>query len=238
MTLKRKALLIMSPDEGDNLLPGVSVDEKNWKQHLLSARGGAWTESEITVLQNPTPAIISVHLTLMRGADYAFIAFSGHGEAVNEDDTLLHVHPKYSVSSLKLKTDSTKQTLILDCCRMPVKSVTLEAAATSRKLAMDSAPNLALARLRFDAALNASAAFHATLNGCSVGETAGESDTTGGYYTSALIRIAQQVERNAVMGIKSAHLLAKDIVQQRRRTQTPTASLPRSNPTFPFAVGV
>jgi hypothetical protein len=237
MTLKRSALLIMSPDEGDNLLPGVSVDEKNWKQYLRSATGGAWSESEIMVLRNPTPFVVAATLLQMRGADYSFIAFSGHGEAISEDETRLHVHPKHSVSSRSLKTDSDKQTLILDCCRMPVKTAIFEASA-ERKLAMDSAPDLTLARFRFDAELDAAAKFHATLNSCSVGETAGESDATGGFYTSALMRVARQVTRNSVMGIKTAHLGAKTIVQQRRSTQTPTAELPRSTPTFPFAVGV
>lgn len=81
---------------------------------------------------------------------------------------------------------------------------------------------------------------------CSVGETAGESQEGGGYYSSSLILAAEEwkagaetdVSKNfAILSVLSAHNNAAVRVKKLSgNRQNPTAEYPRSEKHFPFAV--
>ena len=76
--ISRKAILINAPSSGKRLLPGSISDVNNYKNFLLSNRGGAWDEPQIKVLNNPSKQQVLdlVHSTEVH---YNSIYFSGHG---------------------------------------------------------------------------------------------------------------------------------------------------------------
>lgn len=234
MKLIRRALLIMSPDDD---IPGVTIDRENWKNHLRSPAGGAWQDHEVVVSNKPTFSQLSLAFSWVNSADYTFIAFSGHGSARSETDTVLNINDKETLSSTKLITQAARQTLILDCCRkLPQRRFTEAKAMNS--ISMDSYKDPELARLRFDQHLRSCDAFRVQLNGCGVDQTAGESDSSGGFYTSALIRAAQATPPGNILGVRESHLIARRVVMERQPSQTPTGSYPRSGPSFPFGIGL
>lgn len=234
MKLVRRALLIMSQEDD---IPGVAIDRENWKNHLRSPAGGAWQDHEFAVCNKPTSTQLSMALSWTSSADYTFIAFSGHGSARSETDTVLDINDKDTVSSTKLVTQAARQTLILDCCRkLPQRRFTEARAINS--ISMDSYKDPELARLRFDQHLRSCDPFRVQLNGCDVDQTAGESDSSGGFYTSALIRAAQATPAGTILGIREAHQAARRAVMERQPSQTPTGSYPRSGPSFPFGIGL
>jgi len=235
MTPTRKALLIMSPDEGKNFLASVATDKTNWTQYLQSAAGGGWRANEITVLGNPSASLVMSHVRLMQKVDYAFIAFSGHGDVTGDEDTRLHVSPNSTMKARELLTDIKRQTLVLDCCREKVAETLVEARVF--KASAESFIDVSRARALFDMGIMDAGEYQAILYSCSVGQRAGDNEAVGGFYTGALIRAGQGTQKGDVMRIREAHATARIAVTRRRSTQTPVADLPRSNPTFPFAIG-
>lgn len=234
MKLIRRALLIMSPEED---IPGVTIDRENWKNHLRSPAGGAWQDHEVTVSNKPTISQLSLALSWANSADYTFIAFSGHGSARSETDTVLCINDKDTVSSMALITRADRQTLILDCCRkLPQRRFT--EARVIKSIAMDSYKDPDLARLLFDQHLRQCDPFRVQLNGCAVDQTSGESDSFGGYYTSALIRAAQATPAGTILGMREAHQIARRAVMERQPSQIPTGSYPRSGSSFPIGIGL
>jgi len=234
MPLSRRALILLSPDEA---IPGVVVDGENWTSHLHSPAGGTWRSGEVQVATNPSKLKLQTLVEWLNGADYTFIAFSGHGSARSETETVLDINDNDTLSAKHLITRAARQTLVLDCCRkLPKRAVT--ESLTKRMMAMDSYKDPELARRLFDSRLAACDPFRVQLNACAVDQTAGESDSHGGYYTSALIRTAQATPSGSILSVREGHLIAKRIVSERQPSQTPTGEYPRSGLTFPLGIGL
>jgi len=235
MTLSRRALIILAPEDD---IPGVKIDGTNWISHLRSPEGGAWLESEIQSVQNPNNLRLGALLEWINVADYTFIAFSGHGSARSETETVLYINDKPALTSKDLITKAGRQSLVLDCCRkLPVRKYAADA-QLARTIKMESYKDPSLARLLFNQHLGKCDPFRVRLHGCALNQSSGDSDAFGGYYTSALIRAARSAVRGEILGMREAHMSARQAVIQREPSQTPTGEYPRSGPTFPIGIGL
>lgn len=245
----RKALIIGAPDEK---IPGVNVDIKNLGDFFKSPIGGLWSDNEITTLISPSSTDIRRQIELLKVNDYSLIFFAGHGyHSIERRRTILHINPRETFDSLELRVGAAKHSLIMDCCRKP------ESERRLLKAAMDSLsfnesrtqqPDPAQCRYYFNKAIDDCENGLVVMNSCSIDETAGESSSEGGYYTSSLIDSANAWAKNKLRTIDLTRSYATSSTQECHNLaaaqvknlsggrQNPTFESPRSERKFPFAV--
>lgn len=245
----RKALIIGSPDEK---IPGVNADIKNIKNYFKSPIGGLWYDHEITTLVSPLASKIRQEIELLKANDYSLIFFAGHGyHSIQKNRTILNINSHETLDSLEMRAGAKKHTLILDCCRKPQDERRL-AKAKMEAMVFDSARSQKLdpsaCRQYFDKAISDCEAGIVVMNACSIDETAGESDTEGGYYTSSLIESAENWAGNRLASIDLQKNYATHSTQECHNVaagkvkllsggrQNPTFESPRSEKKFPFSV--
>ncbi|WP_354686361.1 caspase family protein [Cupriavidus necator] len=247
--VSRKALIIGSPDEK---IPGVKVDVENLKRFFMSPVGGLWYESEITTLITPSASDIRAEIEILKRKDYSLIFFAGHGYHSNQrGSTILHINSRETINSLELRVGAEKHTLILDCCRKREdEKRVLKAAMES--MTFDSARGQALTpaecRRYFEQDISRCDGGIVVMNSCAIDETAGESESAGGYYTSSLIGSANEWAGKRLSNIDLTKLYATFSTQESHHAasarvkllsggrQTPAFEAPRAEKKFPFAV--
>jgi hypothetical protein len=245
----RKALIIGAPDEK---IPGVNVDIKNLKTYLSSPIGGLWYDNEIKTLTSPSAIEIRREIELLKVNDYSLIFFAGHGyHSIERKRTILHINSRETLDSLELRVGAQKHSLILDCCRKPESERRLLKSAMEA-MTMDFAEGQRLnpseCRRFFDKVISDCDGGIVVMNSCSINETAGESGSEGGYYTSSLIDFANEWARKKLRTIDLAKSYATSSTQECHDAaavqvkilsggrQTPTFESPRAEKKFPFAV--
>ncbi|WP_335956431.1 caspase family protein [Acinetobacter bereziniae] len=245
----RKALIIGSPDKN---IPGVNIDITNMNSFLKSPIGGAWRESEIINLTNPSIDLIKSHVNKLSVFDYSFIFFAGHGYySESKDCTMLNVNENEKLESLFLRKGAKKHTLVLDCCRKLEKIRILKEAAMEN-YSLDSANlqkiDLDECRKYFDKEISLCDTGLVVMNSCDIDEYAGESETDGGYYTSSLIKSAKKFANDKLYTInltthyaryntKICHEKASARVKELSGDkQNPVFEGQRSAPKFPFVI--
>lgn len=122
--MKRHALLLGysgGGSSGESFLSGVSQDLKNYKNFLMSSRGGGWFDTEITVLENTSKTELQKILTKIKNEQYniSIVVFSGHGDFENKYNNcreLLINSKKETILEKELYGLSSKEILICDCC--------------------------------------------------------------------------------------------------------------------------
>lgn len=111
----------------------------------------------------------------------------------------MHINSKETFDSLELRVGAAKHSLIMDCCRKPESERRLLKAAME-SMSFDSAraqqPDPAQCRRYFDKEIGDCENGLVVMNSCSIDETAGESSSEGGYYTSSLIDSANEWAKN------------------------------------------
>lgn len=245
----RKALIIGAPDEK---IPGVNVDIKNLTDFLKSPIGGFWYDGEITTLISPSGAYIRRHIELLNVYDYSLTFFAGHGyHSIERKRTILHINSRETFDSLELRVGAAKHSLIMDCCRKPESERRLlKAAMDSLTLneARDQRPDPEQCRHYFNKAISDCENGLVVMNSCSINETAGESSSEGGYYTSSLIDSANEWAKDRLKKIDLNKNYATSSTQECHDSaaiqvkilsggrQNPTFESPRSEKKFPFAV--
>lgn len=122
--MKRKAILISASPSFDPL-PGASLDVAAWSTFLRSNEGGAWNWDEITELCTPSKTSLLKAINSARDADYAIIAYSGHGEMVEGElpwaETIVQINDTEFATERDLNPGTPRCTIILDCCRTKSK---------------------------------------------------------------------------------------------------------------------
>ena len=244
----RKALIIGAPDEK---IPGVNVDIKNLRDFFKSPIGGLWYDNEITTLISPSASDIRRQIELLKVNDYSLIFFAGHGyHSIERKRTILHINSLETFDSLELRVGAAKHSLIMDCCRKPESERRLlKATMESLNLeAISQQPNPAQCRHYFNKAISDCENGLVVMNSCSINETAGESSSEGGYYTSSLIDSANEWAKNKLRTIDLIKKYATSSTQECHNSaaekvkslsgdrQNPTFESPRSEKKFPFAV--
>lgn len=253
--MKRKAILIESSNVKDHTdLPGARVDIDNWNIFLRSDYGGAWADSEITILRKPYSG--DMKAAIESSADtYCFVAFSGHG--ADGIVVLNDVYTNCPITELKPKGD--KGTLIIDACR-GVEEARQVSFARLQKFANEGREQI-IANSKYGETLSLFEAkspavkFATTANSqlnnwlealkaaskglvemyaCAKGEFANENPSSGGFYTSLLLQSADEWSKGYSAGkihtTKDAHdYAAKKLPRQQHPEYKPSWL------SFPFA---
>ena len=269
---KRFAIIIESGNvAGQDDLPGARKDAKNWEAFLRSNAGGAWSEDEICVLHKPTSAEI-LDKEALHQDEYIFFVFSGHGEEFRDRrtgqySTRICLNENELSVDAKSLVPSRFGTSLFDCCRgveggrghMTVLNSSARAArgtiafmTLSSKSASDddvteSGKTFSVSekgcRSRFLNALDFRTQDPTVyMYSCGIDEGAGEDPEAGGYYTTLLIKGAedwfkkQKSKRNYdIFTTRQAHDYAVEqmrmIAPQQHPTYEPTGQQ------YPFAVG-
>lgn len=245
----RRALIIGAPDEK---IPGVNIDIANLRNYFKSPIGGLWNDSELVTLISPTAYKINSEIQLLKDKDYSLIFFAGHGYHSNHKNrTILHINSSETMDSIDLRVGAQKHSLILDCCRVRVEDRRF-LKSVMESMTFDAAQRQTLTpgecRRYFDKAISECANGIVVMNSCSINETAGESASEGGYYTSSLIEAANDWAKRKLMGIdltsnyatystQECHDAASEQVKKLSgNRQNPNFDAPRVDKKFPFAV--
>jgi uncharacterized protein YciU (UPF0263 family) len=173
------------------------------------------------------------------------VTFAGHGRHVSTDRaTRIQINAKDEISSDDLKVGARKQTLILDCCRIPEPEFFADSAFAKARVfkhALDSDQ----CRLFFDMRIDECEPGLVVLHACGFEETASES-SRGGLYSRALVDSAQEWERECEVEIAKSYRVLSAVAAHDRASpmvrrgsgdrQHPDAEYPRTNKHFPFAI--
>lgn len=233
--MKRHALLIANLDAA-----GAQNDINNWKKFLQSGTGGAWNETEIEVLTNPSKAYLEVVLYRTKDENYDFVivVYAGHGGW--ERSTCLEINPKgETVNETQLKGLASREILSLDCCRATSMMTDI---LNETQLKMFSETIRSSLRLRYDARMMQAIAQQVTLYACSVGECA-YCTNEGGYYTKNLLRQCASVPYNEFRTINQAHNAAapattQEVHAKENQDQHPDISMVRCLTSQQLIIGI
>ena len=126
MTLQRHAILVACDPK--QKLTGITKDLDGWNAFLHSPYGGAWRDSEISILDAPNATVDNLKNKIKDAnyeSDYLFVYFSGHGgmpsRPTQSDDTSIQLTDGiYSENDLRdVSYRCQRKTIFLDCCRTP-----------------------------------------------------------------------------------------------------------------------
>lgn len=246
--MTRKMLIISNPGEpgAENFCKGVLKDVENYISFFKSPLGGGWYSHEIKHLSRPYGSEVDFELDQLRYVDYSMVIFCGHGfTSASSGQTMIELRKGEEYNSAAFRKAFAKRTIILDCCRVIAKEIRMalydSASMYIEKKSMDSL----MARHYYNYILNNCSNGLVVMNACKVGETAGDDDHKGGYYSYSLLESAKEwfqrchgLEKDC-LSVVGVHNLATAKVQSLSGgNQNPTIEKPRSYPYFPFAVKV
>lgn len=247
MALTRRAILIESSNvAGLTDLPGARIDVENWSAFLRSRAGGAWSDSEISILRKPKWVQLKRILDQNQATDYVFITFSGHGDHVRArdlDETRVCLNEDDDVLVASMNPGNPRCSFVVDSCRGLVvdEEIVEEAVAVHLGVRKEAASNYEYRRL-FDDAVQHCEKGIAHLYACDIGENADESRRSGGYFSRYLVDCATEWHRQVDPGnrqyypLDQAHSCASGRTTRRRPQQHPQYEGGRRRHHFPIAV--
>lgn len=249
MSLKRKAIIIAAYSSKHGYLPGAKEDIALHKGYLSSSLGGAWEDGEITVLENPTSKQVRDALQSAKDMDFAFIAFSGHGEhhiGKQLSDTSLCLNDNEEMYVGDINPGNRRHVVLVDACRKVVllemkKAADVIALAANRAYAVDWMYRYKC-RALFDQELTQAEEGRVIIYSCDLNQAAGETEN-GGVFTEAMINgsiawrdlsgALKAEAQSEVLDIPLAFELAKTKVP---KPQTPVLHNGRRIRSFPYGV--
>lgn len=242
--MSRRAVIFGYPGERkhENYCPGVELDIQRYREFLLSANGGWWFDSEIEMLGTDTTAgAVRTAVNRLKNVDYGLVIFSGHGCYVkSRKTTVLELPSRSELDASELTVGASKQTIILDCCRVVVSEVKL-AEHFAKSLAAAKFANGQRCRQVFDYQISLCPKGRVTMYACDVDETAVDTGR-GGRYSLGLLNVANDWAQSnrtdpSVLSVVKAHDVASQtVIYQSGGSQNPQIEKPRSEPYYPFAV--
>jgi hypothetical protein len=221
--MKRKAILIGNT----NGLQGVQVDLNNYKKFLKSEIGGAWLDSEILTLKNPSLTILNMHILNIKmneRPDFVFLVYTGHGGYIRKA-TVFEINEKHeTIEESKLWNIAKRQISISDCCR----GIDTDELSESVKLFSDGGKiGQSQARLIYDKRIMESEEQQARFYSCSIGEPSIDTGLSGGgLYTKNLLKAIKETKFEKYLTINDAHEVAtrttkKEALETEQHNQTP-----------------
>lgn len=158
--------------------------------------------------------------------------------------TMVELYKDCDYDSNNFKQGAARHTVILDCCRIVYEPVS-ESVSNHYELraSADHLAALQHARDVFDDAVRRCPPGLAVLYACSLDETAGDNEETGGVYSHALRSAALRLSET-LLGSETASVVrihnnaAQAVCHETGGHQNPTITKPRSEPYFPFCVSL
>lgn len=120
--MRRKAIIIGGNDNNNDAPScGVVADVTAWERFLHASLGGAWLNSEIVTILDPSRAEVLDAIRLAGDSDFALVTFSGHGYVTKDNygftETRLYLSGNEEISERDMNTGSHWCLAIFDCCR-------------------------------------------------------------------------------------------------------------------------
>lgn len=247
--MRRKALIISNPGEQneENYCEGVLADIRNYRDFLTSSIGGLWLTSEIASKHRPSVDELKEEVAKLSAYDYSLVVFSGHGWYSNKlKSTVLVLRKGQEIDSVNLRLKSSRQSIILDCCRERYGALPTMIALAEKLARARPRINPQHCRRYYDKRLQECAEEIVVTYACATGEKAGDDSQRGGVYSHSLISGAQEwadgnhydtTKNFNILSVVQAHQTAiPKVVQLRGNRQNPQIEKPRSGPYFPFCI--
>ncbi len=243
--MRRIAFIIGSPESAHGYLQGVRADHTNYRAFLTSNTGGAWEHDEIHHLGSPSRTQLRLELNKGRSAEFAFVAFAGHGYCYAANgETYVCINDTEDIPVWEFNTGAPRQVTSIDACRTFLQEELRKADGRTVLGADRSAdPYRVSCRRYYDQAIGEAEEGIEILYATSPGQAAEESET-GGYFTSFMIRNSiQWAESNrdgrgarAFAPVNNVLESAKTEMIRRNLPQRPVGQYGRRIYHFPFAV--
>lgn len=260
--MKRRVIIITNAGKvgSENYCKGVYKDKENYISFFKSGFGGYYSDFEIRPFDKPSKAKVGEELSLLTRDDIEFsiIVFCGHGwySTVSESNIFELNDNKEQIDSLELRTNVKKRIIIEDNCREPyseymteslIKSFSAEALFEDYRRLI----NPEECKKYYNKKISECPEQLIIGQACRIGETAGDSSSTGGYYSSSLLKKTKDTVEDDLQSVNltksyktysfpSNHNLAVSVVQKRSgNKQNPQIEKPRysdSSNYLPFAV--
>lgn len=246
--MKRRALLIGVGDVlGDaSKLPGTYADLATLRAHFVQIEGGAWDESEILSLKDPTRRQVVDAKNFLHSADFAFVAFSGHGceratqpvPGYNVCMTHMLCRDRQEVTRAELTPATGRSIVLLDCCRVfqPLQekiAKSIESITLTQRLRIDRAT----ARRQFDTAVQDAPLGPSIVYGCEFNSLASDNPSFTGSLVAASRAWAEGANGVGVLGLAFAFDLGRRLHNSISPGHNPTMATNRSHKQLPFSVG-
>ena len=243
--MKRFAMLVGAGNiAGHGKLPGVAIDVDNIERFLRSPAGGVWSPTEIVRREALTAVDLEALRVRASEADCTFTFFAGHGsyDTVRKT-TVLAAGPRYDIPVWELNSRAGRQVIVVDACRVVERALLLDSIKIAKMLKAVDPQYEAFCRQAFDVAMMNSDPGITTVYSCGIGETAGEDGQIGGYFTNALIDIANEWNESnrtkPTAQVAAFRALLEPVsvrLRARRANQTPVLEEGRRLASAPFAV--
>jgi hypothetical protein len=225
----RKALLISAPGCA---CPEAKTnsDLQTTRNFLLSPRGGAWSDDEVTVLENPSLESIIAAVKTMR-ADYTITYFSGESFSDRSGRRFLVTRKGDFFQDTELLNASEKQLVLVDDCR---DSATGDAVHFTGK-----PDEIQLARRMYDKWIERCEAGQMIMHACEPGKM---NTVRSGLFTKKLLQVASKVpaveNRFNLKSILAAGHEVPVLLQSEGAEHSPDISYMNGNGKLPFALAL
>jgi hypothetical protein len=221
---------------------GVLRDIDNYYAYLSSNHGGAWnsetvgnSDAELYKKLNITKKQLITYINYFNTiSDYSVLIFAGHGRYDDKYGQILRVNPHEDIALADLRLTTSRQLLIMDCCRKRGREPLLES-LNSERMRLESFANTRwLYRDRYDKQLQGSIKGTIELYACSINEYANDCNL-GGYFSYQLLKQAQGRHDKSIF--QDFNDAKPEVQRMSRQLQNPVIAKPRmEGNTFPFYI--
>lgn len=197
--MKRRILIITNAGKvgAENYCEGVFKDRANYVSFFKSGCGGYYSDSEIRTFDKPTKSKVRTELLLLtqENVEFSILIFCGHGwYSTKSCSNIFELNDSdEQIDSLEFRTGAKKRIIIEDNCRKPlpvyinessVKNFSTLALCDSYRRQVD--PEYC--KVKYNNRIKNCPEQIIIGQACSVGELAGDSPISGGYYSGSLLK--------------------------------------------------
>ena len=254
--MKRFALILeASRATGQDAIDGCKRDAERWEAWLKSKFGGAWNDDEVQVVNNPYPFELRSAMPSVHAADFAIVAFSGHGRIVQDPfgrrKQMITIGDGTEIEFTSLTPRAPKKVTSCDACReihfAPPPVTRTKSAATFNLESYSEQYSRAAYRMAYENLIESTDAGEYTMYSCSPNEYAGDDVLNGGYFTDSLLTAAARWSMGASSssalwindGFREASASVTAMARAKGLSQNPIASSSvRSAGGYPFAIAL
>lgn len=208
--MKRKVLIFTNPGEIDdeNYCKGVYKDVDNYNEYFYSPSGGYWSESEVEHLDKPTSSLVKRKLEELTttGVELSIIIFCGHGWfSSKSNSSIICLRRGQELDSLELRKNAKKRIIILDSCRKVHDEYINERELIKARMFSESIKAMRLngdtCRRLYNQEAEKCDNQIIVIHAAGISETAGDSESVGGYYSSSLLSTCRELVDQRIKNI-------------------------------------